>query len=70
MDHIYTNIFEILDIQFWFLNILRSIYKNSSNAKKKKKSSTLWVENLILKLCVENIENYMRKLVSLTHHLL
>ena len=43
------------------------MYKNLSYAKK---GLDLHIENLILKLCIENIGTYMRKLVFLTHHLL
>ena len=42
------------------------MYKNSSNDKKKKKekkSLGLRIENLIMKLCAKNIENYMKNQV-------
>ena len=66
ISKILDNIFLLVCIQFQFLNILRSMYKNSSNDKKKKKekkSLGLRIENLILKLCAKNIENYMKNQV-------
>ena len=66
ISKILDNIFLLVCIQFQFLNILRSMYKNSSNDKKKKKekkSLGLHIENLILKLHAKNIENYMKNQV-------
>ena len=66
ISKILDNIFLLVCIQFQFLNILRSMYKNSSNDKKKKKgkkSLGLRIENLILKLCAKNIENYIKNQV-------
>ena len=66
ISKILDNIFLLVCIQFQFLNILRSMYKNSSNDKKKKKekkSLGLRIENLIMKLCAKNIENYMKNQV-------
>ena len=54
LDNIYIYILKILDstflfgcIRFQFLNVLKSMYKNFSNAKK---GLDLRIENLILKL--------------------
>ena len=68
ISKILDNIFLLVCIQFQFLNILRSMHKNSSNDKKKKKAKKkkslgLRIENLILKLCAKNIENYIKNQV-------
>ena len=67
ISKILDNIFLLVCIQFQFLNILRSMYKNSSNDKKNKKRIKkilgLHIENLILQLCAKNIENYIKNQV-------